>query len=122
MIRQIATDSGTSAQLLRAHNKRTFNTHTEDLAYSRTYDVDELIADHAHELADEQRRLREERLRAMRAVVDGGMHRPSDVPSQLVGDTIRIPSIGMLQPVPIGSGYVLRPSAPPQTTRSPFQG
>ena len=65
MLRQIAMATGTSAQVLRAFNRRTLNTPTERLADSRTDDVDELIADQAHALEEEHRRLYDERLSAM---------------------------------------------------------
>ena len=65
MIRQIASDTGTFAQFLRSFNRRACNTPTESLVDSRTNDVDELIADHDHELEEERRRVRGEHQRAM---------------------------------------------------------
>ena len=46
MIRQIAAATGQSAQMLRALNRRIFNTPPDSLADSRILDVDEVIADH----------------------------------------------------------------------------
>ena len=56
MVRQIATDIGTSAQLLRALKQRTCNSPTESLVDSSNQDVDELIAGQIHDLEEEQRR------------------------------------------------------------------
>ena len=47
--------------LLIAFNKGTFSTTTDDLADSRSNDVDELTADQVHDLAEEQQRLRDKR-------------------------------------------------------------
>ena len=63
LIRQIAVDTGTPAQMLRAYNRRTFSTPTESSADSRTQAVDELLADQVRDLEEEQRRLHDERLR-----------------------------------------------------------
>ena len=65
MIRQIATHTGTSAQMRRALKQVTFNTPTESLAESRTDDGDELTADHVRELEQEQRRSHDLQLRAI---------------------------------------------------------
>ena len=48
-------------------------------------------------------------------------NRRTDIPCQLAGDTTRIPSTGMLQPVPTGSGDLLRPPTPPQTEPDRFR-
>ena len=113
MNRQIVVGTGTLARLLRAFNRRTCFTPLESLADSRTQDVDDLIADQAHDLEEEQRRLHEERRIAMRDGVDRRMRRPTDVPSQLVGDAIRMRSTGTLQLAPTGSGDRFRPPSPP---------
>ena len=57
MVRQIAADTGAPAELLSALNRLTFNTPTDSLVDARHQDVDELIADHVHDLEDEHRRL-----------------------------------------------------------------
>ena len=54
MTRHIASDIGAPVRFLRAFNRITFNTRTEDLVDSRTQDVYALIADHVHELEEEQ--------------------------------------------------------------------
>ena len=55
MIRQMAAATGQSAQMLRALNRRRFNTPPDSLADSRTLDVNEVIADHIQQQDEEQR-------------------------------------------------------------------
>ena len=57
MIRQIAAATGQSAQMLRAFNRKMFNTPSDSLADSRILDVDEVIADHTQHQEEEQHRL-----------------------------------------------------------------
>ena len=65
MIRHISFDTGTPAQQLRALNRFIIITPSESLVASRSGDVDELVANQSHGLEEEQRRLRDQRLRAM---------------------------------------------------------
>ena len=65
MTRQIAAATGTHSQHLRELNKILFDTPSASLADSRNQDVGELIADHAHDLELEHRRLYHERRRAL---------------------------------------------------------
>ena len=74
MIRQIAAATGTPAQHLRALIKIILISPTASLADSRHQDVDELIADHAHDLDEEHRRLYNERIRALIEEVDRDMY------------------------------------------------
>ena len=78
MIRHITSDTGASAQLLSAFNNKTSNIPTESLADSRTQDVDELIADHVHDLEEEQRKVHDKRLRVMMEDIDREMFTTSD--------------------------------------------
>ena len=108
MFRQIFADTGTLAQLLRTFNRISFNTLIESVTACRTDDVDELIADQVHNLEEEQRRGDGERLRALIVDIDRDMYSPSDAPSRLAEESanIRIPSTGLLQPVPTGTGNI----------------
>ena len=45
----------------------------------------------------------------MREESDRGMIDPTDIPTQLVGDAMPIPTTGLLQPIPSGFGDLLRP-------------
>ena len=142
MIKQIADDTGTPAQHLRALNKIIFYTPTECSTDSRNQDVDELIADHVHDREETQHRLYNERLSATIEEVNRDMYGPRDAPSQLTGepahirvqtgsgDLLRAPPIpsvptisgDLLRPpslpsVPTGFGDLLRPPSPQQ----PFQ-
>ena len=122
MIRHIAAAPGTPAQRLRALIKILLISPTARLADSRNQDADELIADHAHDLEKDQRRLYNERIRALIEEVDRDMYGPRDAPSQLTGepahmrvptgscDLLRAPS---LPSVPTGSGDLLRPPSLP---------
>ena len=56
--------------MLRALNRRRLNTPPDSLADSRNQDVDEVIADHIQPQEEEQRRLNDERLRAMMAELE----------------------------------------------------
>ena len=49
MIRQIAAATGQSAQMLRALNRRRFNTPPDSLADSRNQNVDDVIADNTQQ-------------------------------------------------------------------------
>ena len=53
MIRQMATDTGQSAQILRAMIMRRFNATPDSLADSSNQDVDEVLADHIHQQEEE---------------------------------------------------------------------
>ena len=57
----------------------------------------------------------------MRDKVDRGMRNPNNIPPQVSDNAIRIPSTGLLQPVPTRSGDLLRPQTQPQTTQQPTQ-
>ena len=106
--------------MLRALNRRIFNTPTDRLVYSTHADIDELGSENIDEQEEERRRLHAERIRAMREEVDRGMRHPTDIPSQLSASKTRIPSTGLLQLVPTGSGDLLRPPTPAQTARHPY--
>ena len=86
MIRQIAAATGQSAQMLRALNRRRFNTPPDSLADSRNQDVDEVIADHIQQQEEEQRRLNDERLRAMMAELEREWFGDNYDPVQFVAD------------------------------------
>ena len=100
MIRQIAPATGQSAQMLRALNRRRFNTPPDSLADSRNQDVDEVIADHIQQQEEEQRRLNDERLRAMMAQLEREWFGDNYDPAQFAADYARM----YPPPVPIGSG------------------
>ena len=70
MIRQIAAATLQSAQMLREFNTIIFNTPAVSIAGSWHQDVDEVIADHIQQQDEEQRRLNDERLRAMIAQLE----------------------------------------------------
>ena len=88
MIRPIAANTRTLAQVLRAFNRRTFNTPTESYVGARTPDVYELIADQAHDLDEEQCILYDERIRAVMDDTDS-ISGPIDAPSQLVDESAK---------------------------------
>ena len=99
MIRQIAAATGQSAQMLRALNRRRFNTPPDSLADSRNQDVDEVIADHIQQQEEEQRRLNDERLDAMYNEIWREWFGDNYDPVQFAAE-----SAGSLPPVPTGSG------------------
>ena len=86
MIRQIAVATGRSAQMLRALNRRRFNTPPDSLADSRNQDVDEVIADHIHHQEEEQRKLNDEWLRAMMAELEREWFGDKNDPSQFAAN------------------------------------
>ena len=106
---------------MRALNRRIFNTPTDRLVYSTHADIDELGSENIDEQEEERRRLHAERRRIMSEALDRGMRYPTDNPSQLAGDTAPIPTTGVLQLFPTGSGDLLRPPTPALTARQPVQ-
>ena len=107
MIRQIAFDTGTLAQHLRPLRRIILNLPTDSLAEARNPDFDALLADQVHDLEEEQRRLYNERLRAMIEEVDREMYGPRDVPSQLTDESVHVR-------VPAASGDLFRPPSFPR--------
>ena len=85
MIRQIAAATGQSAQMLRALNRRRFNTPPDSTADFRNRDVDEVIADHIQQ-QEEQRRLNDERLKAMTAELEREWFGDKNDPSQFAAN------------------------------------
>ena len=106
---------------MRALNRRIFNTPTDRLVYSTHADIDELGSENIDEQEEERRILHAERRRIMSEALDRGMRYPTDNPSQLAGDTAPIPTTGVLQLFPTGSGDLLRPPTPALTARQPVQ-
>ena len=72
--------------MLRALNRRRLNTPPDSLADSRNQDVDEVIADHIQQQEEEQRRLNDERLRAMMAELEREWFGDNYDPVQFVAD------------------------------------
>ena len=85
MIRQIAAATGQSAQMLRALNRRRFNTPPDSIAGSRNRDDDEVIADHIQQ-QEEERRLNDERLKAMTAELERKWFGDNNVPFQFAAN------------------------------------
>jgi hypothetical protein len=100
-IRQIAAATGQSAQMLRALNRRRFNTPPDSLVDSRFEDVDSEIADHLQE--EEQRRLNNERIDAIRNELwrewFGEDYDPAQIRAAAAG------SLQQLGDIPPGSSY-----------------
>jgi len=122
MIRQIAAATLQSAQMLRALNRRRFNTPPDSLADSINQDVDEV---HIQQQEEEQRRLNDERLIAKMAELEREWFGHNYDPSQFAANYARLfppdgslPPVptgsGDLQPVPTGSGDLARPLSPQQ--------
>ena len=72
--------------MLRALNRRRLNTPPDSLADSRNQDVDEVIADHLQPQEEEERRLNDERLRAMMAELEREWFGDNYDPVQFVPD------------------------------------
>ena len=104
MIRQIASATGQSAQMLRALNRRIFNTLPDSLADSRILDVNEVIADHKQKQEEEQRRLNDERFDDMHSELLREWFGENNIPAQFAAE-----SAGSLPPVPTGSAGSLPP-------------
>ena len=109
MIRQIAADTGQSAQTLRALNRRRLYTPPASLANSRNQDVDEVIADHIQHQVEEQRRFNDERLMAMHNELwrewFGENYDHAQFPAESAGSQPPAPTgSGHLRSVPTGSG------------------
>ena len=62
MIRQLASDTGTSAQLLKTLNKRSLNKPTDRVTYSSNADVDELGGEQIVAEEENRRIFHEERI------------------------------------------------------------
>ena len=62
MIRQLASDTGTSAQLLKTLNKRSLNKPTDRVTYYSNADVDELGGEQIEAEEENRRIFHEERI------------------------------------------------------------